>query len=190
MFLFAFGPYLAGLITPNCMQASIWCFFSIAQIAIMLFCIRETLITNWGKDKKHALLRHPHVTGTRCWPPPALSSARARTDALVGVHGRRGRVLAGARPLDRSAVPGSVRLRLARYGEPSAKPTLLYLSGGPGGAGIREFADRAVELGGLDRRYQLVSYDQRGTGSSGLIRCPALERDPRLRPASAADVYA
>jgi len=56
-FLFAFGPYLAGLITPNLMeQASIWCFFSIAQIAIMLFCIRETLITNWGKDKTHASL--------------------------------------------------------------------------------------------------------------------------------------
>jgi hypothetical protein len=56
-FLFLFGPYLAGLITPNLMeQASIWCFFSIAQIAIMLFCIRETLITNWGRDKTHASL--------------------------------------------------------------------------------------------------------------------------------------
>jgi len=57
IFLFAFGPYLAGLISPNLMeQASIWCFFSIAQIAIMLFCIRETLITNWGRDKTHASL--------------------------------------------------------------------------------------------------------------------------------------
>jgi len=56
-FLFVFGPYLAGWISPNLMeQASIWCFFSIAQIAIMLFCIRETLITNWGRDKTHASL--------------------------------------------------------------------------------------------------------------------------------------
>lgn len=56
-FLFLFGPYLAGLITPNLMeQASVWCFFSIAQIAIMLFCIRETLITNWGRDKTHGSL--------------------------------------------------------------------------------------------------------------------------------------
>ena len=39
-FLFAFGPFLAGLISPNLMeQASIWCFFSISQIAIMLFCM-------------------------------------------------------------------------------------------------------------------------------------------------------
>lgn len=56
-FLFAFGPYLASLITPNLMeQASIWCFFSIAQIAIMLFCIRETLIINWGRDGVHRSL--------------------------------------------------------------------------------------------------------------------------------------
>lgn len=57
VFLFVFGPYLAGLITPNLFeQASIWCFFSIAQIAIMLFCIRETLIINWGKSGTHQSL--------------------------------------------------------------------------------------------------------------------------------------
>jgi len=58
IFLFVFGPYLAGLITPNLMeQASIWCFFSIAQISIMLFFIRETLIINWGRNKSgHASL--------------------------------------------------------------------------------------------------------------------------------------
>jgi len=56
-FLFAFGPYLAAWITPNLMeQASIWCFFSIAQIAIMLFFIRETLIINWGRDGPHQSL--------------------------------------------------------------------------------------------------------------------------------------
>jgi hypothetical protein len=58
VFLFAFGPYLAALITPNLMeQASIWCFFSIAQIAIMLFCIRETLIINWGRGTHQSLLK-------------------------------------------------------------------------------------------------------------------------------------
>jgi hypothetical protein len=54
IFLFMCGPYLAGLITPNLMeQASIWCFFSIAQIVIMLFCIRKTLITRWGRNTSH-----------------------------------------------------------------------------------------------------------------------------------------
>jgi len=57
VFLFAFGPSLASWFTPNLMeQASIWCFFSIAQIAIMLFFIRETLIINWGRDGAHQSL--------------------------------------------------------------------------------------------------------------------------------------
>jgi len=55
--LFASGPYLAGWISPNLMeQASIWCFFSIAQISIMLFLIRETLIANWGKSAHNTSL--------------------------------------------------------------------------------------------------------------------------------------
>jgi len=50
-FLFLTGPGLASFITPNLMeQASIWCFFSIAQIVVMLFGIREKLIVNWGRD--------------------------------------------------------------------------------------------------------------------------------------------
>jgi hypothetical protein len=50
VFLFLFGPVLASLLSDNLMeQASIWCFFSIAQISIMLFLIRETLIINWGR---------------------------------------------------------------------------------------------------------------------------------------------
>jgi len=56
-FLFLFGPYLAGWVSPNLMeQASIWCFFSIAQISIMLFFIRETLIINWGRSGPHQSL--------------------------------------------------------------------------------------------------------------------------------------
>jgi len=52
LFLFFTGPFLAGLITPNLMeQASIWCFFSIGQIACMLFLIREILILNWGREE-------------------------------------------------------------------------------------------------------------------------------------------
>lgn len=51
--LYLSGPFLASLFTSDMMeQASIWCFFSIAQITIMLYLIRETLII---KDKKEAL---------------------------------------------------------------------------------------------------------------------------------------
>lgn len=55
-FLFAFGPLMAAFISDNLMeQASIWCFFSIAQISIMLFLIRETLLINWGRGHISAL---------------------------------------------------------------------------------------------------------------------------------------
>ncbi len=90
-------------------------------------------------------------------------------------------------PLDRSGTtPGTVRLRVARYTPPSRRPTLLYLSGGPGGAGVEEFSDVLIEVGALSGRFDLISYDQRGTGDSGLLRCRALERDDRLRSTAAA----
>jgi hypothetical protein len=57
LFLFLSGPYLASVIAPDLMeQASIWCFFSIAQITIMLFFIREALVTKWGRDTHHKSL--------------------------------------------------------------------------------------------------------------------------------------
>ena len=91
-------------------------------------------------------------------------------------------------PLDRTgATPGAVRLRVARYSPPSRRPTLLYLSGGPGGAGVQEFSDVLFEVGGLSKRFELVSYDQRGTGGSGLLRCRELERDARLRSTAAGE---
>jgi len=59
VFLWLAGPFLASWITPNLMeQASIWCFFSIAQIAIMLFLIREQLLVNWGRSSSSKLSIH------------------------------------------------------------------------------------------------------------------------------------
>ena len=58
VFLFLFGPIMASLISDNLMeQASIWCFFSIAQISIMLFLIRETLIIHWGKGGQLSVMK-------------------------------------------------------------------------------------------------------------------------------------
>ena len=63
----------------------------------------------------------------------------------------------------------------------------MYLSGGPGGAGVFEMVERAAHgprrAGPLHR----LGFDQRGTGESGLLRCPALERDARLRSTSAGE---
>eukprot|EP00042_Codosiga_hollandica_P048403 m.542609 g.542609 ORF g.542609 m.542609 type:complete len:290 (+) comp57656_c0_seq39:634-1503(+) len=92
IFLFVFGPYLASWVSgfpsllamgdttnnpgPQLMeQASIWCFFSIAQIAIMLFLIRETLITNWGKGRHQSL-----VSGAVSEDAAQKQSTKAKTN--------------------------------------------------------------------------------------------------------------
>src|SRR3954449_10224673 len=90
-------------------------------------------------------------------------------------------------PLDRANVdPGTVPLRVARVGRTTG-PTMMYLSGGPGSAGVSEMLAIVSSLPALERRFQVIGYDQRGTGRSGLLRCPRLERDPHLRDTAAAE---
>jgi len=62
IFLWLAGPFIASYITPNLMeQASVWCFFSIAQIGIMLFLIRETLVLKWGRANATSIhVKHVH----------------------------------------------------------------------------------------------------------------------------------
>src|SRR3954447_25041834 len=90
-------------------------------------------------------------------------------------------------PLDRTgADPGTIDLRIGRAGKPTG-PTLMYLSGGPGSAGLSEMLGVVSTLPELEDRFRLIGYDQRGTGRSGLLRCPELEKDPNLRSTSAAE---
>ncbi len=89
-------------------------------------------------------------------------------------------------PLDRTGVdPGTINLRIGRVGKTSGK-TLMYLSGGPGGAGFSEMLSVLPSFPYLIDNFRLIGYDQRGTGRSGLLRCPRLEKDPQLRDTAAA----
>ena len=86
-------------------------------------------------------------------------------------------------PLDRSgAVPGTIALSVARKlaGSRPSGSALIALAGGPGQPALPfgEFTAKAMAaaLPGRD----LLVYDQRGTGSSDPLSCPALERFSRL----------
>ena len=80
-------------------------------------------------------------------------------------------------PLDRTgAVPGTLNLAVARV--PAARRpsrgTILFLAGGPGESALAG----GENLVGLFRRnapdYDLLTFDQRGTGRSGGLTCSAL----------------
>ena len=116
--------------------------------------------------------------------PAAATAARWRACDVGGPSGTQCATLKV--PLDRAGVlPGAVPLKLARIGSGGAKPTLIYLSGGPGAAGIEEMVSVMPLTPVLTERYRVVGFDQRGTGGSGLLRCPRLERDVRLRSSAA-----
>lgn len=71
-----------------------------------------------------------------------------------------------------------MRIRAARIRSRRAtRPPLIGLTGGPGQAGVvyATTYDYILPTAGRD----LVMFDQRGTGASGLLRCPSLERDIR-----------
>jgi pimeloyl-ACP methyl ester carboxylesterase len=90
-------------------------------------------------------------------------------------------------PLDRTgATPGTISLYLERLpagGTP--RGTLFLIAGGPGQASSRAF-DLASE-GDFFRNqfpgYNLVAFDPRGTGRSGVLRCPEFQNDPSASPA-------
>ncbi|MBJ7332821.1 MAG: alpha/beta fold hydrolase [Solirubrobacteraceae bacterium] len=89
-------------------------------------------------------------------------------------------------PLDRTAaVPGKIPLRYAvvRGRDKDAAP-LVLLPGGPGQAGLLFTRDWNLLLGLTDVRRTFVTVDTRGTGGSGLLRCPAFERALDRSPAA------
>lgn len=88
-------------------------------------------------------------------------------------------------PLDRAgAVSGTIALNVARRlsGPQQAGSALLALAGGPGQAAVpfAEFNAKAMApaLKGRD----LLVFDQRGTGSSDPLSCPALEDPTNATP--------
>jgi pimeloyl-ACP methyl ester carboxylesterase len=81
-------------------------------------------------------------------------------------------------PLDRSgAVPGTIALSVARKvtgGAPSGS-ALLAIAGGPGQPALPFAEFNAATMAPALRGRDLLVFDQRGTGNSDPLSCPALE---------------
>jgi pimeloyl-ACP methyl ester carboxylesterase len=83
-------------------------------------------------------------------------------------------------PLDRSgSVPGTIVLGVVQVrAESSSEGAVMALAGGPGEAALALLSNFRQELAPALGDHDLIVFDQRGTGSSGLLRCPSLERAP------------
>jgi pimeloyl-ACP methyl ester carboxylesterase len=85
-------------------------------------------------------------------------------------------------PLDRSGrVPGTIALHVEYLpAEGPERGTLFMIAGGPGQGSAHVFRLGTPSAAQLYRYlfpgYALVAYDDRGTGASGLISCPVLQR--------------
>jgi pimeloyl-ACP methyl ester carboxylesterase len=85
-------------------------------------------------------------------------------------------------PLDRTgATPGTVALHYAIQRNGPRK-VLIALSGGPGQSAVSSASSFGISLDPALRRYRLAVLDQRGTGGSGVLDCPNLQRLRSLDP--------
>jgi pimeloyl-ACP methyl ester carboxylesterase len=93
-------------------------------------------------------------------------------------------------PLDRwGHTPGQVSLLVSRLkaGQGPARGATFLLAGGPGQSATDAFKGDALGLfGAAGRTRDLIVYDQRGTGRSGVLGCARLERASLLDAGAAA----
>jgi pimeloyl-ACP methyl ester carboxylesterase len=80
-------------------------------------------------------------------------------------------------PLDWSnRVPGTIGIRFAtQRGVPRTRKLLIALSGGPGQPSVAAATSFSLSLEPALSRYRLAVLDQRGTGGSGVLRCPNVQ---------------
>ena len=98
--------------------------------------------------------------------------------------GKTSRLLCGTVvvPLDRSgSVPGTVSLHVEELPASGTPRGVMFLiAGGPGQGSAKSFdlgsTSNARQLQATFPSYTLVAFDNRGTGASGLINCPAIQK--------------
>ena len=122
-----------------------------------------------------ALSAAPAGAATRFRPCAGNDGGRAFAASLTrGIECARVRV-----PLDRvGTLPGRLSLRVERVRASGRRRrgAVFAFAGGPGQAATPITADFADQLAPALRSRDLIVFDQRGTGRSGLLRCRTLER--------------
>jgi pimeloyl-ACP methyl ester carboxylesterase len=85
-------------------------------------------------------------------------------------------------PVDRSGVtPGTIGLHVEELPTPGTPRGVLFLvAGGPGqgASGTFQLGANALDFRDQFPGFTLVALDQRGTGSSGVLRCPESQANP------------
>jgi pimeloyl-ACP methyl ester carboxylesterase len=121
------------------------------------------------------LLAPGHAAAVRAAFAPCSARSGALECATVNV------------PLDRSgATPGTVSLHVERLPAGGTPRGVMFLiAGGPGQASALAFdlASSGAQFRDQFPGYTLVAFDPRGTGRSGVLRCPELQADPSASPA-------
>ena len=142
------------------------------------------------------------MAGVRTRIVLGVLAALAAVLALPGVAGaalswRSCRAATGAEcatlrvPLDRSgSMPGTVPLKLARLPADGSRPTLVYLSGGPGGAGIEEMLAVIPLAPFLLDSYRVVGFDHRRPDVVDALPGVVAEGLPHQQPPGADQVRA
>jgi pimeloyl-ACP methyl ester carboxylesterase len=117
-----------------------------------------------GREQAIRLPARSKTAGTPCGNTPGLQCSEL------------------AVPLDRTgATPGTISLHVEYLPPPGAQRGVVFLiAGGPGQGSAHVFGLGTPAAASLFQflfpGYGLVAYDDRGTGASGLIDCPALQQ--------------
>ena len=123
------------------------------------------------------------VPGTAVAGSPAAAGGSGPTLVACGPDGRQCGIL--LRPLDPlGEVPGVLAVGFEFYRHRAAGPArgiLVATEGGPGYPARESRTDYLALFAPLRDRYDVLLMDNRGTGSSGAVDCPSLQRpDARL----------
>ena len=146
--------------------------------AVAVAVVIAIVVVAWGARSKHEIAAEhtpaaePTSAAEQVLPTPTVGPCRHKTGVRCGSI----RVpLYWSRPEMGSL---TVHFRIFEHTDdttPALEPVVAF-EGGPGYGSIGSALSYLFMLGPLHRQHDLIVMDQRGTGSSGAISCPELQR--------------